>query len=219
MTPAKERKLKVWDLPTRVFHWLIVALFVVSYLSAEEAMKIHMWSGALMFTLVATRVLWGLFGSTTSRFTSFIKSPKTVIGYARQLRPGYAPPVFGHTPTGGWMILALLALLLLMPMVGAFGNDDVTFRGPLAYMVDKGTSDALTEVHEALFNTLMLLVILHIAAVIVYRFVFKEDLVRPMISGERPWSGPMQAVRFVSARLALLLWLAVLALVYVYVLR
>ena len=212
-------KVKVWDLPTRVFHWLIVALFVVSYLSAEEAMKIHMWSGALIFTLVATRVLWGLFGSSTSRFSSFVKGPKTILGYAQQLRPGYAPPVFGHTPTGGWMIVALLTLLLLMPMVGAFGNDDTTFRGPLAYMVDKETSDALTELHEALFNVLMILVIIHVTAVLVYRFVFKEDLVRPMITGERPWSGPLPVVRFVSARLALLLWLAALALVYVYVLR
>ena len=181
-------------------------------------MKTHMLSGVLTFTLVATRVLWGIFGSTTSRFGSFLKGPTTVLGYARQLRPGFAPPVFGHTPTGGWMIMALIALLLLMPMVGAFGNDDVTFRGPLAYMVDKGTSDALTEVHKALFNVLILLVILHVAAVIVYRFVFKEDLVRPMITGERPWRGPLPVIRFVSSRLALLLWLAVLAVVYVYVL-
>lgn len=219
MTSPTDAKLKVWDLPTRVFHWLIVALFIVSYVSAEEAMKIHMLSGLLTFTLVATRILWGFFGSTTSRFDSFLKKPKTVVSYARQLRPGYAPPVFGHTPTGGWMIVALLALLLLMPMVGAFGNDDVTFRGPLAYLVDKGTSDALTELHEALFNVLMILAIFHIAAVIVYRLVFREDLVRPMITGERPWRGPLPVARFVSARLALLLWLAVLALVYVYVLR
>jgi cytochrome b len=219
MTAPTDAKLKVWDLPTRVFHWLIVALFIVSYVSAEEAMKIHMWSGTLIFTLVATRILWGFFGSTTSRFGSFVKGPKTVLGYAQQLRPGYAPAVFGHTPTGGWMIVALLALLLLMPMVGAFGNDDTTFRGPLSYLVDKQTSDALTELHEALFSILISLVILHVLAVVVYRFVFKEDLVRPMITGERPWRGPLPAARFASARLALLLWLAMLALVYVYVLR
>lgn len=213
-------KLQVWDVATRVFHWLLVGLVAFSWYSAEEGhMTWHMWSGVTIFVLVAARIIWGLVGSTTSRFAHFLKGPRAVLDYTRQLRPGHAPAVFGHTPSGGWMIVVLLATLLVMPVLGAFSNDDIFFRGPLAYMVDKDVSDAMTELHEALFNLLMILIIVHVAAVVIYRVVFKEDLIHPMITGKRPWHGAAPSVHFRSPFIALGIVAAVAAAVYFLVLE
>lgn len=212
--------IKVWDGATRAFHWLIVILVVFSWYSGEEGMmQWHMWSGIAIFSLVTARIIWGVVGSTTSRFSHFLKGPREVLTYTKELRPGAAPLVYGHTPTGGWMIVALLAVLVAMPALGTFGNDDILFRGPLAYMVDKDMSDNLTELHETLFDLLLVLVIVHVAAAVIYRVVFKEDLITPMITGQRHWTGPAPMAKFRSPLIALAIVAAVAALVYIFVLK
>jgi cytochrome b len=212
--------IKVWDGFTRIFHWLLVALVGFAWYTAEEGqMERHMWTGLAIFVLVATRIIWGFVGSTTSRFSHFLKGPKAVIAYLKGLRPGAAPAVFGHTPTGGWAILALLLVLLAMPSLGVFANDDILFRGPLAHMVDKDVSDSLTELHEVLFNLLLVLVIAHVAAIVIYRVVFKENLIHPMITGKRHWSGPAAEATFRSPLLALSIAAVVALAVYFLVLK
>lgn len=177
-------RVTVWDLPTRAFHWSIVLLFALSWISAEQGLdKIHLWSGLAMLTLVIFRVIWGFLGSTTARFSSFIKSPAAAFGYIRSMLRSEKRPYAGHNPAGGWMVLFLIILLGLQAATGLFSNDDRLFRGPLSSLIDKPLSDAISEIHALLFNILSGLAALHIAAVLAYLVLKRDNLIRPMITG------------------------------------
>lgn len=181
-TPAK--RVFVWDLPTRLFHWCLALLIGASWLTGEMGeMEWHMRSGIAILTLVLFRLIWGVFGSTTARFSQFVTSPVTALGYARNLLAGKADRYFGHNPLGGWMVLALLVLVLAQASSGLFANDDIFTEGPLYHLVTKSTSDWLTGIHKTIFNFLLAAAALHIAAAFFYLFVKKENLILPMIHG------------------------------------
>lgn len=213
---ANDRHLTLWDWPVRAFHWLVVVLVAVSWFSVEQHwMEVHQWSGLAILALTLTRVIWGFVGSSTARFSSFVKGPRALHGYVRGILRREDMQVVGHTPTGAWMILAFYLLLLAMPVAGLFANDDIFFRGPLAYMVDKATSDSLTSLHKLMFDLLLIFIILHVAAVLIYRFVLKEDLVTPMITGRRNWPGPdMPELRMTNGIWAVVIFAVISALIY-----
>jgi len=203
------REIKVWDLPTRLFHWSLVILFGISWASIElvdNAFNIHMYSGYAILVLVLFRLLWGIFGSTTARFASFVRGVRTTIKYAAtamQLKPGNQ---IGHNPLGGWMILFMLGLLLFQAVTGLFANDDIINEGPLVHWISKDLSDILSGLHEGAFNFLLALIGLHIAAVLFYRFFKRENLITPMITGNKSVSGKATPdLRFTSTWIALLL--------------
>ncbi len=176
----------VWDLPTRLFHWCLALLIGVSWLTGEMGeMEWHMRSGIAILTLVLFRLLWGFLGSTTARFSQFVASPVTAIGYARGLLTGKTDRYLGHNPLGGWMVIALLLIVLVQASSGLFANDDIFTEGPLYHLVTKSTSDWLTWFHKTLFNFLLAAAALHIAAAFFYLFVKKEDLILPMIHGRK----------------------------------
>lgn len=205
-TTAAKRVL-VWDLPTRLFHWCLVVLIGVSWLTGELGeMEWHMRSGIAILTLVLFRLLWGIFGSTTARFTQFVSSPVTALGYARSLVSGKADRYFGHNPLGGWMVVALLVLLLTQASTGLFSNDDIFTEGPLYHLVTKSTSDWLTGIHKTLFNVLLACAGLHIAAAFFYLIVKKDNLILPMMTGRKRASEAGAGGQFVlrSSLLALL---------------
>lgn len=183
---SDSNKAFVWDLPLRLFHWLLVILVTVSWVSVEiggNAMQIHMLCGYSILTLVLFRILWGFFGSTHARFSSFVRGPRAAIDYLRALRRNEAARHLGHNPAGAWSVVLMLALLLVQAVTGLFSNDDIATEGPLAKFVSKALSDRITSIHHLNVDLLYALIALHLAAVAFYYFYKRENLVRPMLTG------------------------------------
>ena len=175
--------VRVWDLPTRLFHWLLVILFGVSWWSAENrAMEWHVLSGTVLLGLVFFRLIWGLVGGSTARFASFVRRPRRVAAYLR----GSETAALGHNPLGGYSVIAMLLLLCVQIGTGLFATDiDGLDSGPLAYLVSFDQGRSAAEVHDAAFNVLLTLVGLHVLAIAFYVVIRRRNLVRPMVTGTR----------------------------------
>ena len=170
----------LWDLPTRLFHWLLVVCVFLSWLSHEQDwIEVHLWSGYSVLVLVSFRILWGFFGSVHSRFTDFVRSPAAVFRYWR----GELPDTAGHNPAGAWSILVLLALLLVQAGSGLFNSDGLLFDGPLHHALDSDVTDKLGELHDRLFWIILGFIGLHLAAVLYHQFVRREPLIGAMVTG------------------------------------
>lgn len=197
MTSAHSRKsttdldpvaIKVWDPPVRVFHWTLVALLIGAVVSVKiggAATQWHVRCGYAILALVLFRIVWGFVGTRTARFSSFVRGPGAVIEYARSMFNGNHQTHVGHNPLGGWMIVLLLLALLLQAGLGLFSNDDIATDGPLARLVTKETSDAITSWHRIGAWLLLGQACVHVAAVVFYLIAFKENLVRPMVTGRK----------------------------------
>lgn len=210
--PPRPRSLFVWDLPTRLFHWVLVGLVVLAYLTGRlggNAMELHLRAGEAILALLLFRIAWGFLGSTPSRFSSFVAGPRAVWRYARTLFVRPTPPHPGHNPLGGWSVLAMLALLSVQAATGLFANDDIFVTGPLYSWVSKAASDRLTRIH--LLNRWILAATagVHMAAVFFYLLYKRENLILPMITGKKRWrGGPPPPMRRASTGVAFLLALA-----------
>jgi cytochrome b len=202
--------IRVWDVPTRCFHWTMVCLVCLSWITADSGLiRWHLWSGSLLLTLPIFRIVWGVVGSTTARFRHFVRRPRYAFGYLKSLTSGVeALPYPGHNPAGGWMVIALIAVLGLQVLTGLCANDDVHFNGPLALLISNAWSDQLTQLHSMLFDVILLLVWLHVVAVGFYFFVKGENLIRPMFTGRKDASHMPTGLtlRFTHPLIALLLW-------------
>lgn len=204
--PLETPYVRVWDAPTRLFHWAIVALLGCSWYSADHGfMTVHLWSGATLLTLLLFRIAWGILGSTTARFSDFLHPPNRVIDYLKALRSRHKPLYAGHNPAGGLMVAALIVVLLAQAATGLFSNDGLHFHGPLAFWVSADTSDRLTELHGKIFDFILVLVWMHLVAVFFYLFVKGENLVTPMMSGykHRDHLPEQLTLRFVHWAIAL----------------
>lgn len=200
--------VRVWDVPTRLFHWAIVILIAVSWLSADRGyMRVHLWSGLALLTLVVFRIVWGFVGSTTSRFSNFIHSPASVLGYLRQSAGAQKRLYAGHNPAGGLMVVVLISALCAQIVTGLLANNDINFNSPLATLVSKEVSDEMTVLHGSLFDLILVLVWMHVVAVFFYLFVKGENLVWPMFTGRkhRAHVPGGVSIRFTSVPLALFL--------------
>ncbi len=188
--------IKVWDLPTRLFHWSLVALMVAQWWTAENSstMDWHLWGGYAVLALVLFRLIWGFVGSDTARFSDFLRGPSAALEYVQALRRGETPRYLGHNPLGAWSIVAMLALLLIQAGTGLFANDDILIEGPLYAWVSKDASDLLTTIHKLNFNLLLLVIAVHLSAVLFYLLVKRENLIHPMLNGFKrlppEWSSP-----------------------------
>ena len=178
--------LPVWDLPLRLVHWAMVALLVALVVTAKlhgGAMEWHVRAGESMLALVLFRILWGFFGSRHARFATFVRGPGAVLAYSRSLlRPPHAQ-FAGHNPLGGWMVVLLLAALLVQAALGLFANDDIATEGPLARLISKDLSDAISSLHRRNAWLVIALSGVHVAAVLFYLGRFRENLIRPMVDG------------------------------------
>jgi cytochrome b len=168
------KRILVWDLPTRLFHWLLVASFAGAWLTAEsESWRlVHVTLGYSVAALVAFRLCWGFVGSRYARFSEFVKGPSAVLAYVKgmlQRRPAH---YIGHNPAGA---VAILALLLLGGLV--------TLTGYAAY--EELGGHWLEEVHEVLASGMLAVVLVHIVGVIVGSLMHRENLVRAMITGRK----------------------------------
>ena len=145
------RTVMVWDLPTRLFHWLLVGLMAVSFVTVEiggNAMRLHAWSGFTILGLVLFRVAWGFAGSTPSRFKTFLVGPRRVKAYVQTLFRPDGPHHLTHNPLGGWSVAAMLAAVLVQAATGLFASDDIMTQGPLNRLVSSQTGRLLTDLHE-----------------------------------------------------------------------
>jgi cytochrome b len=197
----------VWDLPTRVFHWALVALIVLLYATGEYGlldMRWHFWLGYATLALIVFRLLWGLFGSQTSRFADFVRGPIAVARYVKIQISTNEHFSIGHNPLGGWSVLALLLSVLLQNVTGLFASDEIDTDGPLAGSVSGYTVRLMTRLHHWNENVLLLLIALHVAAVLFYLLIKRDNLITPMITG-RKQAEPSDAPRFASLWLALAL--------------
>jgi cytochrome b len=216
-TEKKMYSIQVWDIPTRLFHWILVGLVVLSFITGKigvTAMRYHEWSGFAILVLVVFRIMWGFIGGQQSRFSNFVKGPAAVIRYASSLLRKDSVQHIGHNPLGGWSILAMLISLLIQVGTGLFANDDILTEGPLYALVSKQTSDWLTGVHHLNQKILLVLVLIHIAAAIFYLIAKRENLIKPMISGNKIWQKNIDST-LGNPAIAVLLVVVVAAVAYV----
>ncbi len=174
-------KARVWDLPTRLFHWSLVALVIAAFVSAKIGGNAMVWHGRLGLTilgLLVFRIIWGFIGSTYARFTQFLRGPAAIRAYLRGEWLG-----LGHNPLGALSVLALLGVLMLQAGTGLFANDDIAFEGYLVPLIGGEISAQLTGIHHLLEKLLMLLVAAHVGAIVFYVRVKKHNLVQPMLTG------------------------------------
>lgn len=184
----ESRRILIWDLPTRLFHWSLVILFLLSWWSGEQggtAFKFHQFSGYAILTLLLFRLAWGVVGGETARFTQFVHGPRRVLSAAAELLTPTPLAQAGHNPLGGWMVVALLLGLLLQAVTGLFANDDIMNEGPLMATISKDLSDTLSGVHGFNFAVLIGLVGVHVLAIVYHRLRKGERLTRAMITGYR----------------------------------
>ncbi len=214
MPIATEAPVRVWDLPTRLFHWTLAATIVGSVVSAKiggNAMVWHFRFGYVVFGLLAFRLIWGFVGGRWSRFASFAYAPATLLRYLRgQSRPGERLDV-GHNPLGSWSVFALLGLLALQVSTGLVADDEIASVGPLNRFVSNATAASATGWHKAWGKGIVIaLVVLHIAAIVYYRFARRQNLVGPMIVGDKllPADTPASVDSAATRGLALLVAVA-----------
>lgn len=187
---SEPRPLPVWDVPTRLTHWLFVGCVAFSWWTAEERhMDWHRYSGYTLLGLLLFRIYWGFAGSSTARFASFLSGPRAVLGYFRQPREQRLR-IVGHTPLGSWSVLALLLAMLVQVTLGLFATDlDGLESGPLSHLVSFDGGRAFAEAHEVSFDVLLVLIGVHVAAILFYLVYDRNDLTRPMLSGRKQVRG------------------------------
>ena len=176
--------VRVWDLPTRLFHWALVVLVCFSVVTVKIGglwMDWHMRSGYAILALVLFRILWGFAGSRYARFSSFVRRPAEVVGYLS----GRIEHGAGHSPLAAFSVLAMLAVLIVQASIGLFSNDGNFTEGPLARLVSSAASERLSTVHRLGEWAIYALVGLHVLAIAYYTTFRKIALVRPMVTGDR----------------------------------
>lgn len=180
------RDVRVWDPLLRITHWSFLLIIPMMWWTAENSKwALHRQTGLVLLGLLAFRFLWGFLGPETARFSSFVKGPGEVIAYLRGQISGAAARI-GHSPLGGWSTLVLLGAMLLQVSMGLFAGDPYDgMTGPLNPLVGVMTADMITELHETFFWVIAGLIALHLAAITFYA-VKGDDLLSPMVSGDRP---------------------------------
>lgn len=204
-----ERTIRVWDLPTRIFHWLLLALVTGSIVSVKiggNAMVWHGRFGHLIVGLIVFRLVWGFVGSTHARFAHFVRGPGAIRAYLVGRWHGV-----GHNPLGALSVLALLGAIGLQAVGGLFANDDIAFNGPLYRAVSSATSNRISGWHRQGEWVIYALIALHVGAVLFYAFVRKERIIQPMITGRKTVSDPEAAPARGGGWLALAVALAIAA--------
>jgi cytochrome b len=189
ISPGKSNTVRAWDLPTRLFKWSLVALILTAWVSSgfnDPDMTVHKAAGYGVLVLVVYRLLWGIFGSSTARFSSFVRSPAAAWAHLKALRQNSARPYLGHNPAGGLMVIGLIAACSVQVLLGLFSSDGVTASGPFAELVGDNISSWAASIHAAWFYfAILTLAGSHIAVNFFYQFVKRDNLIGAMITGRK----------------------------------
>ncbi|HVL76694.1 MAG TPA: cytochrome b/b6 domain-containing protein [Noviherbaspirillum sp.] len=223
------KKIRVWDLPLRLFHWTLAALLVAAWVTqyiGGNAMDWHFRIGYAVLVLILFRIVWGFIGPRYARFSSFLYGPSAIAGYLRG-HPSQRP---GHNPLGSLSVFALIGVVFAQALSGMFTNDDIFFtEGPLARYISKDLSDWLTWFHrDVSVVALYVMVALHLAAIAWYVVVKRKRLIRPMFTGDQEveepmpgieaarddWKTRLLAVTILGGLAALMIWIVTLPRTY-----
>ncbi len=189
MTDSTKQTVRVWDLPTRLFHWLLATAVITSVVTAKiggNAMAWHFRSGYCIFVLLAFRLLWGMVGGRWSRFASFLYPPATVLRYLRGAQRAGERLEVGHNPLGSYSVFAMLGILILQVATGLVADDDIDNVGPLNKFVSSAVANQASGWHAKVGQWLIIaLVLLHLLAIAFYVARKHIDLVRPMVNGDK----------------------------------
>jgi cytochrome b len=184
-----ETNVKVWDIPTRLFHWALVFSCVIAYLTAEFHFGyFHSLIGYFLCFLLLARVILGFAGNQYARFRSFIFTPQETIEYLRAMTRNKPRHYFGHNPAGALMVFALLGLLLMILLTGLITLAVIDYEGPLLFLANllsDDTSYTFRHLHSWLINIVLVMILLHLAGVAAGSVQHKENLVRAMITGKK----------------------------------
>ncbi len=201
------QRIRVWDLPTRLFHWALVVLLFFAWGTQEyNHMEWHVWLGYSILALLIFRVVWGFIGSDTARFSWFLRSPLAALRHLRHLHRREDDTEVGHNAAGGWMVLVMLALISVQACTGLFANDlddGGDTEGPLMRFISKDQSDYLSHIHSVNFKLIEIAIALHVLAIVAYLVLKRHNLVRPMITGTKRMPDWVAAPRMRSPLLAL----------------
>jgi cytochrome b len=201
------RTVLVWDLPTRLFHWsLVLAVAGLWWTGERGPIETHALLGYFVLALLLFRIFWGLFGSETARFASFLRGPGAGMEHVRHLLArGPLPHPAGHNPLGGWSVILLLIVLIILSITGLFLYDDEIFWAPLNAFVSEETEATLGWLHHVAFDALLVLVALHVAAIFLYWAVKRSNLVGPMLTGRAATEPDAREPRMAGLLLAFIL--------------
>ncbi|MBU2978852.1 cytochrome b/b6 domain-containing protein [Alteromonas sp. C1M14] len=178
----------IWDVPTRLFHWLLVISLIAQYLTAEvleNSMQWHFYFGYFTLGLILFRILWGLIGTTYAKLSQCFHSPKAIFNYMKCLLQSDSPAHAGHNPLGGLVVIAMLMLVLTQAISGLFMTDDIFLDGPWRAAVGDDTLDVMNYLHRNVFDVILGVIALHIAAIIFYGVYKKQKLASAMIHGKK----------------------------------
>lgn len=210
------KKVKVWDLPTRLFHWTLVASIIFMFISAKHGgvwLLWHLRCGLFLLALILFRIIWGFIGSDTARFTQFIKTPKHIIRYIKgEITENEQP---GHNPLGALMVVALIFGVLFQILTGLFSPDENSYiyGGYLSKFAGNIASD-IRSVHIIFAQILMILAIIHVIVVLFYRFFKRHNLITPMLTGNKYLNEPLPQLKFASIIKALIIFLITLVIAF-----
>lgn len=180
-------RAKLWDGPTRIVHWALVILIGFAWWSVKaNQTEWHLWAGYGILGLIVFRLIWGFVGSSSARFTTFVKGPAKTLAYAKTLSKRSVTDMAGHNPLGGWSVVAILAAIISQVVTGLFSVDvDGLESGPLSDRVSFETGRLFAKWHHLSFTAIKLLVVLHLTAIVFYALYKRTNLIVPMITGFR----------------------------------
>jgi cytochrome b len=219
--PGDDVPRLVWDLPLRLSHWglalAVTGAFVTDWIGTA-AFGGHVFCGSAALVIVLFRVAWGFVGPAHARFSDFLRGPRAVLASLPGLTRAAHRRLAGHTPLGGWMVLALLGLVGAQACLGLFANDEISHSGPLYGYVGGALSNRLSAWHVRIAYAILGAVALHVAAALYYRFALGDDLVRPLVTGYKRGVGADAAIGRQRPGLALLIF-AILAALLVWAIQ
>jgi len=182
------KKVLIWDLPLRLFHWLLVATIVGAWYTSDQdngLIDYHLILGYVTLGLIIFRIVWGFLGTTHAKFSQFIPTPNKVIHYVKHFKQPQVTPYAGHNPLGGLMVIFMLIIILFQAISGLFMNDDIFTNGPYYGTINEEFEAILTFFHRNSFNVILGAIALHLLAILFYKVIKKKSLVTAMITGKK----------------------------------
>ncbi|MEP2979826.1 MAG: cytochrome b/b6 domain-containing protein [Lentilitoribacter sp.] len=215
-------KVKVWDVYIRIFHWLLLICILVSFISFRlDEMDIHFISGHCVLALLIFRVIWGVIGSRTALFHTFIKGPGAILNYVKNPSSEKFKGMIGHSPIAALSVIAMLVVISVQVGTGLISDDEILLQGPLAKYVSGDMSYQATTYHGINAKLIIGLIVLHLAAIAFYRFIKKDDIVKPMVIGQKEVTEdyaekapPLDEKKLIVAAMAILVSIAIAYLVF-----